>query len=56
MFCEFVLRKIEIYSRNGHIFDSAVQNKHKGALLLDFLILFLFFFFNSVQMAEKLWT
>lgn len=57
IFCEFVVRKMEMYSRNSHIFDWAVQNKHKGALLLDlFFFLFIFFnyFFSSVQMAEKL--
>lgn len=43
IFCEFVVRKMEMYSRNSHIFDWAVQNKHKGALLLDLFFFYLFF-------------
>lgn len=41
-FCEFVVRKIEMSSRNSRIFDWAVQNEHKGAFTFGFCICFIF--------------
>lgn len=47
MFCEFVVRKIEMYSGNSHIFDWAVEYKHTG---MDWISSY--FFMNFVSLVK----